>query len=789
MSIDRLTQKAQEVLKTLINQDQPTAKKLLKYITQADGMGRHLIESVPPITIKKTQLIDTEKLLKEAYFQAIRLEHSYVGTEHLYLALLRLQKSRHLSQAKVELIRRGIFPTSVKIPLESDRRTPLLDTFGSDLNHEALKDYAFSIVDREEYADLISTLLLKEKSNVLLVGDPGVGKRTIVKLLAYNLNSLEVPPALVGYSLRSLNVLSFMTSIANKGGFELGIATLIDELKSLNKVILVLENFQDIFLATPAGLTIPLFYSILKSYFEQASVNIITYLTPGMYEKISTENEHIIDNFTVVDVDEPSVEEVKNILKANAKRFEDFHNVQITNDILEHIYKVSNKEIKSVKFPQKALDLLDYACAYTIAKKSKIPESYKVLVDETFNLARQLDEDLEDLKYDRALRTKDKIVKLESNLDKKEKKIFSTRKTIILTKKDVDSVLEHFDMAEEVSTDVKGISRFGKLAAKVKKEIIGQDAAIDVVTKALVRSKLGLRSKKRPLGNFLFLGPTGVGKTELAKILAKHGFSKESWSGLIRLDMSDFSEKHTVARLVGAPPGYIGYGEGGELTSKIDAHPTSVVLFDEIEKAHPDVLNILLQIMEEGELADARGNTFDFSKAVVILTSNLGTEILHNKGIGFDERDIKDKDLESRLKGNLKGILKPELLNRFDEIIVFKRLSKVEQLKIVNLLLKEVIETLSMQNVDLKVLLTVKKWLLNKGYSKEYGARALRRTIEKELLDKVAKVLLENDDRPLRLRVVVDVSGGLEIKKIGTTPKKKLKQVKTPNKTLNKETE
>jgi len=220
--------------------------------------------------------------------------------------------------------------------------------------------------------------------------------------------------------------------------------------------------------------------------------------------------------------------------------------------------------------------------------------------------------------------------------------------------------------------------------------------------------------------------------------------------------MSDFSEKHTVARLVGAPPGYVGYGEGGELTTKIENHPNSVVLFDEIEKAHPDVLNILLQIMEEGELSDARGTVFDFSKAVVVLTSNMGTEILHNKGIGFEEKEMSDKNLEGRLKDNLKRILKPELINRFDEIVVFKRLTKVGLMKIVNLLLKEVIQTLETQEVRLKVRIPVKSWLIEKGYSKEYGARALRRTIEKELLDKVAQVLLEEESRPLKLEAVME---------------------------------
>jgi len=294
----------------------------------------------------------------------------------------------------------------------------------------------------------------------------------------------------------------------------------------------------------------------------------------------------------------------------------------------------------------------------------------------------------------------------------------------------------------------------GQLAAQIKDSIIGQDSAVDTVTRSLIRATLGLRSKKRPVGNFFFLGPTGVGKTELAKVLAESAFGEDS---LIRLDMSDFGEKHTVARLVGAPPGYVGYGDGGELTQKIEDKPMSVVLFDEIEKAHPDVLNILLQIMEEGELSDARGNKFDFTKAVIILTSNLGTEILHKGVIGFDESVLASDDaVESRLKSNLKKILKPELVNRFDEVVVFKRLSQKSQLTIVDLLIADIKQSLKKQKISLNIGVPAKRHLLKKGYSDEYGARSLRRIVERELLDRIAKVLLKTKDRPLRLKAVVE---------------------------------
>ena len=756
MTLERLTEKAKEVIKLASEKENLTSRAIIKYISQTEGLGKHLLEAVPPTTVKKNQTVNLKALVKEAYFQAIRLEHSYVGTEHLYLALLKLHKSKHLDKAKVEIIRLGVFPSSVKRPMETHKKTPLLDAFGDDLNHRALRMIGNPLVERDEYEKLVSILLLKDKSNALIVGEEGVGKETLVSLLAHNINSLDVPPALVGYNIRTLNLLSFMTSVANKGGLEFGIATLVDELKSMKRVVLVLNNFQDIFFSTPAGLTIPIFYSILKSYLEETGTSVITFLTPSMYEKIAAENEHIIDNFTVVEVNEPEEDVTKKILKINAKRLEEFHHVVISQEILDYVFEKAAQDIKSMKFPQKALDLLDYSCAYVLAKRSKIPESYKSLVDKSFDLAGELDEFLDEGKYSKALKVKQKISTLEDTLDQKEKRIFSVGRKLILTKKGVDDVLKQLDLGDLEIKDAKSLAKFGKLADKIKKEVIDQDEAVDLVSKALVRSMLGLRSKKRPLGNFLFLGPTGVGKTELAKVLAKLAFSKDSWSGLVRLDMSDFSEKHTVARLVGAPPGYVGYGEGGELTTKIENHPNSVVLFDEIEKAHPDVLNILLQIMEEGELSDARGNVFDFSRAMVILTSNMGTEILHNKGIGFEEKEISDKNLEGRLKDNLKKILKPELINRFDEIVVFKRLTKAGLMKIVNLLLKEVTQTLASQEVRMKVRMPVKKWLIEKGYSKEYGARALRRTIEKELLDKVAQVLLEEETRPLKLEAVME---------------------------------
>ncbi|OGC46140.1 hypothetical protein A2V49_00275 [candidate division WWE3 bacterium RBG_19FT_COMBO_34_6] len=756
MILDRLTDKAKDFVTKASKDRNLNAKQVISYIIDSGGMGKHLIEAVPPIGVKNTQEINIEKLLKEAYLQSIRLEHTYVGTEHFYLALLKMVNSKSLDLAKIELVKVGIFPNTVKPVDENSKKTPLLDVFGDDLTNRSVKIANYDIIYRTEYEKLVSTLLLKDKSNALLIGEPGVGKTSIIHLLVQNINSLSIPPSLAGYRVKSISLLSFMTNLINKGGLEYGVAALIDELRLFNRVILVFDNFQDIFFSTPAGLTIPIFYTILKSALANEKIKVIADMSTSMYEKIVSENETVIDNFTIIEVEEPSTAETKDIMKSNAKKFEEYHNVVITDEIIDYVYEQSQKEIKNSKFPKKALDLLDFTCASVISKKTKIPSSYKDMVDKSFDLSIDLDALVGEGQYDKALRARNKIKKIEDTLTQKEKKIFKHYRKINISKKDVNKVLNLLDLGNQEIKSSRNLVKLSKLAVSIKKLLVGQDEAVDKVSKALIRSKLGLRSKKRPLGNFFFLGPTGVGKTELAKVLALQIFAKDEYQGLIRLDMSDFSEKHTVARLVGAPPGYVGFGEGGELTSKIDAHPNSVVLFDEIEKAHPDVLNILLQIMEEGELADARGNIFDFSKSVIILTSNIGTEILYNKGIGFEEREIEDKNIENRLKENLKKILKPELLNRFDEVIVFARLTKHDQLKILELLLSEVSKALENQEVSLSIGMPIKKNLLEKGYSKEYGARALRRTVEKELLDRVAQILLENESRPLKLEAKLE---------------------------------
>ena len=759
MILDRLTQRARSVLKFLPKKGKISCSKIIAAIEKSNGMGKNVYQNLKDLKISKNKKIDINYLIKESFFQAAKYEHMYVGTEHLLLALFKISGSPDFDKVEAEMIKKNVFPNTIK-NIDQNATTPVLDTFGFSLSHRYNPENKCPLVSREAYKVFLSSLLLKTSPNVLLVGDAGVGKDTLIQLLAENIANLDIPPSLAGYQLIEFDILAFMTNLANKGTIDFGLAQLSEEVRSLEKVILHIKNFQNMFFASSAGFTTPVFYSMFKSAVSIPGVKIVATVNNSLFDKIFSENEHLIEDFAVIEVSEPTAKETTKILNQMAKYLGEFHNIEIPKESLNKIYELSKGIYSNIKFPQKGIDFLDHCCTHIIMHKSKIPESYKKLVDSSYDVLTKIDKSLEEGKYTEALKLKTEFNKYKNRLSRREKIIFDKKKRLTLNTDDVEDAFLAFQDERKMEKGDVSLSRLSSLAGKLKTKIIGQDEAVDNVARSLIRAKLGLRSQKRPLGNFLFLGPTGVGKTELAKVLAQEFFGKGS---LIRLDMSDFSEKHNVARLVGAPPGYVGYGEGGELTSKIENNPNSVVLFDEIEKAHPEVLNILLQIMDEAELTDAKGTTFDFSKSVVILTSNVGTQILHNGEIGFNSSLSTDKNVEKRLKSNLKKILKPELLNRFDDIIVFKQLTQEDQFKILDLLLEEIIKSLNKQNIKLTVYKYVKKELIKKGYSKEYGARALRRTLEKELLDKIADYLLKHTKRPLDLKAVTK-GGSIVIK-------------------------
>ncbi len=756
MSLNKLTQRARAVLQELSALNPGTTSPIVKcgdvvaYITNTSGLGAVLIQSFPKLKINRKAEINLNQLVTEAYHQASKMDHSYVGTEHFFLALLKLTSSTDFEKVKKHLLGMNIFPRALSF-INERKDNVILSTYSQNLNKQMLRSASDPLVMRAELDKLTSILLKKDNANVLLVGEPGVGKTSLINLLVSSINNLDIPALLAGYSVVEFDLMSYLTGIANKGSIDQSLLFLQEELKGLKRTILVLKNFQNLFISTNSGVGVPILLPIFKDILETTDINFIASVNTAVYEKIMMDNSHMLDTFTMLEIPEPPEKEVKDMLRIKAKSLGEFHNINVSDNVIDHIYKTAKSNEMNTHFPRKAIELLDLACAHLLVRKNRVPKDYKNLVDKTVVIMDKIDKSIDKGAYESAIRFQTKLNDLEVTLTAFEDNMVYAD-PIKLSKKDVNIALEsmNFTLVDE-PIDSKYLSN---LATKMKERIIGQNFAVESVVKALIRSKLGLRAKNRPIGSFLFLGPTGVGKTELAKVLASLAFGQVKDNHLIRLDMSDFSEKHTVARLIGSPPGYVGYNEGGELTSKISLQPESVVLFDEIEKAHPDVLNILLQITEEGELADAKGNTFDFSKAIIVLTSNLGTEILHNKEIGFRE-NIKIADdavVEKHLKENLKKILRPELLNRFDEVVVFRRLTKEDQMQVLELFITEVDKRLKEQDVYLKVNSKTKEYLLKVGYSQEYGARSLRRTVEKELLDKIAEILLKHKSRPLLLK-------------------------------------
>src|SRR3989344_5982893 len=744
--LNRLTERAKTAILGVSqpkNKSNSSASDVIGSIKASGGVGTYILENNPGLKLKTSKHINLNDLVEKAYYHSASLQHLYVGTEHLLLALLEITGSPDVENVKKQITSLSSFPNFSQVS-EFTTKTPLLDAFGTNLN----KDLSSAMpVYREEVELLISVLLQKENANPLVIGDFGVGKKSLVELLVHKLNAMEVPVALAGYQIIEFDVISFIANLSNREGIEAGITTLLEELDTAGDVILYIKDFQSLFIGTNVGFAVPLAFSMLKSYLSTAGVSILGIVNSTFYERLAGEATQILDNFEEIHLEEPEEPKIKAVLKAKAQELSRYHNIRISPEILNYAFRTAKSNIKDTKFRQGGISLLDQACTKLLLKKDLVPVKYKRLIKKKNDLNKQITQHLELGAIDDAMKARGKLAVIETGLD-------STRHTLLMTKPlelttvEIDEVLADMGVSR-IDSGFVDLESLSNLSKRIKEKIVGQDAAVETVSRALIRSRLGLRAKKRPLGNFLFLGPTGVGKTELAKVLAEAAFGDEN---LIRLDMSDFGEKHTVARLVGAPPGYVGYGEGGELTSKIDNMPDSVVLFDEIEKAHPDVLNILLQITEEGELVDAKGQSHDFSQAVVVLTSNLGTDIVLSKDIGFSGGRKSDDEVEGRLRENLKKIMKPELLNRFDEIVVFKRLSKKEQITILELLLAEIYKTLKAQQISLTVAASVKRHLLEKGYNDEYGARALRRTVETKLLDKVAEFLLKNPQRPLRLK-------------------------------------
>lgn len=614
------------------------------------------------------------------------------------------------------------------------KKKKFLDTFGTNLTDKASKNLIDKVIGREqEIQRVIQILNRRAKNNPVLVGEPGVGKTAIAEGLAVRIAAKQVPSKLLNAEVYLLDMTAVVAGTQFRGQFEGRMKSILTEAQSFGNIILVIDELHNIMGAGEVHGGTMNAANILKPALARGDVQIIGATTLSEYRKHIEKDAALERRFQPVIVDEPTEEESVEILKGIKSYYEDYHEVSIADDVIEAAVKMSNRYITDRFLPDKAIDVLDEAGsrANLVNEVLISIEDYKAQLKQNVFLKDEASEkgDFEGAAYYKAeeLRLTKKIESLEENV------------RTPLTIEDVAHIIESWTKIPVKSITEEEANKLLNLEQRLHERVVGQDEAIYSIARTVRRNRSGFRKRRKP-ASFIFVGPTGVGKTEVVKALAKEMFGSDD--DMIRIDMSEYMERHTVSKLIGSPPGYVGYDEGGQLTEKVRRRPYSVILFDEIEKAHPDVFNMLLQILEDGRLTDAQGRTVFFENTIIVMTSNAGTSY-KNKNMGFGDTGTSGEN--ERIKDALKEVFRPEFLNRIDEIVVFNRLSKLELRKIVDLMIKEVQIELGEKGITLYVSDEVKEFLLEKGYDDKYGARPLRRVIQRYVEDEISELYLRKE--------------------------------------------
>ncbi|TRM11145.1 ATP-dependent Clp protease ATP-binding subunit [Lentibacillus cibarius] len=787
MMFGRFTERAQKVL--ALSQEEAvrlghnnigTEHILLGLVSEGNGIAAKALESlglkVAKIQEEVEKLIGSgkqpmqtihytpraKKVVELSQDEARKLGHSYVGTEHILLGLIRegegvaarvlnnlgvsLNKARQqvlqlLGSNESQAGRQGRGAQS------SNANTPTLDSLARDLTESAKEGNVDPVIGRsKEIERVIEVLSRRTKNNPVLIGEPGVGKTAVAEGLAQQIVENEVPEILRDKRVMTLDMGTVVAGTKYRGEFEDRLKKVMEEIRQASNIILFIDELHTLIGAGGAEGAIDA-SNILKPALSRGELQCIGATTLDEYRKYIEKDAALERRFQPIQVDEPTLDETVQILKGLRDRYEAHHRVTITDEAIESAASLSDRYITDRFLPDKAIDLIDEAGSKVRLRSYAIPPDLKELEQKLADVRKEKDSAVQSQEFEKAASLRDSEQRLREELDEtktqwKEKQGQESSEVLV---EDIAKVVSTWTGVPVSRLTKDESERLLNLEKTLHDRVIGQEEAVDAVAKAIRRARAGLKDPKRPIGSFIFLGPTGVGKTELARALAESMFADEE--AMIRIDMSEYMEKHATSRLVGSPPGYVGYDEGGQLTEKVRTKPYSVVLLDEVEKAHPEVFNILLQVLEDGRLTDAKGRVVDFRNTVLIMTSNVGaSELKRNKYVGFtlDDEEQDYKNMKSKVTEELKKAFRPEFLNRIDETIVFHSLERKHMKYIVQLMVKQLQDRLKEQGIEFTLTDKAVEKIAEEGFDPEYGARPLRRSIQKNIEDMLSEELLKD---------------------------------------------
>ena len=780
----------EQVLLGLIGEGTGVAAKTLKSmgVTLKDaraevekiiGRGSGFVAVEIPFTPR------AKRVLELSWDEARQLGHNYIGTEHLLLGLIRegegvaarvlenlgvdLNKIRSnvvkmLGESKPQTATAGSSGSSSSSSGGGKTKTPSLDEFGRDLTLAAQELRLDPVVGREkEIERIIQILARRTKNNPVLIGEPGVGKTAVAEGLAIRIVNAEVPDILDGKKVIQLDMGLLVAGTKYRGEFEERLKKIMDEIRQAGNIILVIDEMHTLIGAGAAEGAIDA-ANILKPALSRGEIQVIGATTLDEYRKYVEKDSALERRFQSVIIEEPTIDESIEIIKGLKPKYEDHHKLLISDDAIVASVKLSSKYITDRFLPDKAIDVIDEASSKVRLKVSTLSPEGKELEKELRDLIKEKEEAIRNQEFEKASQLRDDEADLKDRIREMAQKYREEHEANkpTVTAENVAEVIATMTGVPVTKLTEGESERLLKLEETLHARVIGQNDAVVAISKAIRRARVGLKSPNRPIGSFIFCGPTGVGKTELAKALAEAVFGSED--NMIRVDMSEFMEKHSTAKLIGSPPGYVGYDDGGHLTELIRKKPYSVVLFDEIEKAHPDVFNIMLQILDDGRLTDSKGRHINFKNTIIIMTSNVGASMITTTSkLGFSTSDDESKDKYEKLKETvteeMKKAFRPEFLNRIDETIVFAHLTQEEIRQIVDLMLKDLFKRLAERELSVEVTDEVKDHLAKNGYSEAYGARPLRRLIQRKIEDNLAEEILSGKYAPgdtIRITLVDD---------------------------------